>query len=961
MHSRIGSSAFHAGAVSRGLWSARGARWSFAARLSAAALAGAAFVFGITSVSTARAAVLPGTVNITVPTGGFAIDGDLMANTNVTGIGDWIPGSAGSGGFVMNLAGLPSNMFTTIHIVDSFTNGIDNVYAGGDKVNDDPSTWGWTIGNASDKLNINNAMMHLGVDTNGNQWVVVAGDRKSANGNSYIDFELLQNSLSINTNTFSFDTLGPHGGRTTNDFLLTIAFENGGISANFFVQKWTETTPGVFDYVDVPTNVFPANTVLAAVSTNVIPVPYGAFGSTNYSLNLFAEGAINLTALIQSQVDPCANLGIRTVMIKTKASQSSTANIDDFIVPIPVDVAIGTANAGLDQTVYADNATSTTFTVTGIAIPNNSTITSMTWSLAAGYTNAQFTGPTNCSLCTNLTTTVMVFGAPTSTVLRLTVRTAAGCEAFDELTLNVLPYNPVLRIDKQVSTNAFANRVDSLLTTNGASVTYWFVVTNGGDVAFTNVTLVDNTLAPPFTNSIGTLSTGQVVTVSVTRVVSGSLVNTGVVTGIDAKGFTNAAADTARVVVASSSISLLKTVGTGASYTTNKTLLGTNGTLVTYWFVVSNPGNTTLTNVTLIDNFITPHITNSVGTLASGASITVSVSTAISGSLTNVATVSGVDPLGSAVAATNSAIVLSVNPVVTIAKTIVSPAGGTAAFGELFIFRVVVSNSGDTVLDTVPVTDTYNTNLLSNVSQTPPANATNLAAGTLTWSNVGPLSIGGFTTITATFNTISFGNGTNRVVTAPTLTNGIPVAPKTSSVPYLVVLPTFAINKALVSPVGRPANIGETLVFSITVSNSGTVALGTVPLTDTFNTNVVSFLSATPAASTIVGGTVTWTNVGPIPVGGTSVITVRVTAVSTALNSDEIPLNPLKARLAGARDGGRQDGGAAAAASAGAGRFLPGPALARNDLEFGVNRPQARGNAGPRRERPEDASPGISI
>src|ERR1051325_11888918 len=40
-----------------------------------------------------------GTALVTVPTGGFALDGDLQANTPVSGIGDWGAGSSGSGGF----------------------------------------------------------------------------------------------------------------------------------------------------------------------------------------------------------------------------------------------------------------------------------------------------------------------------------------------------------------------------------------------------------------------------------------------------------------------------------------------------------------------------------------------------------------------------------------------------------------------------------------------------------------------------------------------------------------------------------------------------------------------------------------------------------------------------------------------------------------------------------------------
>lgn len=38
-------------------------------------------------------------VSVTTPTGGFEIDGNLVANSPTNGAGDWVQGGAGSGGF----------------------------------------------------------------------------------------------------------------------------------------------------------------------------------------------------------------------------------------------------------------------------------------------------------------------------------------------------------------------------------------------------------------------------------------------------------------------------------------------------------------------------------------------------------------------------------------------------------------------------------------------------------------------------------------------------------------------------------------------------------------------------------------------------------------------------------------------------------------------------------------------
>src|ERR1041384_1629176 len=47
-----------------------------------------------------------GIAPVLVPAGGFAIDGDLLANTPNLGSGDWLPGTNGTGG-VLDATGAP--------------------------------------------------------------------------------------------------------------------------------------------------------------------------------------------------------------------------------------------------------------------------------------------------------------------------------------------------------------------------------------------------------------------------------------------------------------------------------------------------------------------------------------------------------------------------------------------------------------------------------------------------------------------------------------------------------------------------------------------------------------------------------------------------------------------------------------------------------------------------------------
>jgi len=73
--------------------------------------------------------------------------------------------------------------------------------------------------------------------------VVVAADRASTSGDSYIDFEFLQNPLVAKTNG-TFSSTGPNGGRTVNDILLSLGFTGGGSVADFSAWRWVTNTSG---------------------------------------------------------------------------------------------------------------------------------------------------------------------------------------------------------------------------------------------------------------------------------------------------------------------------------------------------------------------------------------------------------------------------------------------------------------------------------------------------------------------------------------------------------------------------------------------------------------------------------------------------------------------------------------------------------------------------------------------
>src|SRR5215470_10146512 len=177
----------------------------------------ALIAIGIISGLSALAVPPPkGVAPVLVPAGGFKIDGGLMADATA---GDWV-GTTNSAPGVLSAAGVPLNPATTFHFVDPFNSTADNTFVGGLKWTDDPNLWQWSSSKASSKTDINNVLLHIAGDADGHTWSIVAADRFSTSGDSYIDFEFLQNPLVL-TNSGKFASSGPNGGRTVNDLLLS--------------------------------------------------------------------------------------------------------------------------------------------------------------------------------------------------------------------------------------------------------------------------------------------------------------------------------------------------------------------------------------------------------------------------------------------------------------------------------------------------------------------------------------------------------------------------------------------------------------------------------------------------------------------------------------------------------------------------------------------------------------------
>lgn len=228
----------------------------------------------------------------------------------------------------------------------------------------------------------------------------------------------------------------------------------------------------------------------------------------------------------------------------------------------------------------------------------------------------------------------------------------------------------------------------------------------------------------------------------------------------------------------------------------------------------------------------------------------------------------------------DTAIIPAASPGVSVTKTLLSPADGQILVNETARYRLRVTNTGNSTLNTVQVVDTFASTELSYVSASPAPDT--VASGSLTWSNVGPLASGQSVDVIVDFTGLAAANPSVNTVNVTTGPGG-PVDSDTE--PVIVTRPEVTVIKSLVSPNPGPANKGDEVVFEISVQNTGTTALASVPLEDTFSDAFFDFVSASVAPDGSGAGGLLWndiTGAGNLAVNDTFTVTVTLRAKGAA-------------------------------------------------------------------------------
>lgn len=270
--------------------------------------------------------------------------------------------------------------------------------------------------------------------------------------------------------------------------------------------------------------------------------------------------------------------------------------------------------------------------------------------------------------------------------------------------------DPVLTIEKATNGQDADTPTGPYLRV-GDPVTWTYVVQNTGPVTATNVTVTDNIagVTPVYvsgdTNNDGQLVPGEIWSYRATGIATaGQYSNIGTVQGTSPDGETVTAQDPSHYFGFSAAIEIVKSA--------DQTLVPPN-TAVTYSYTVRNIGNAPLTNITVTDDHCAPvnailngianaGDTNADGVLDLTESWQFSCVATLTVDTTNIATVTGTDPLGGTVTAQDDAFV----DVRTSGINIVKVASSTwVTSGTTVIYTYTVTNIGDDPLRQIEVVD----------------------------------------------------------------------------------------------------------------------------------------------------------------------------------------------------------------------------------------------------------------
>lgn len=372
----------------------------------------------------------------------------------------------------------------------------------------------------------------------------------------------------------------------------------------------------------------------------------------------------------------------------------------------------------------------------------------------------------------------------------------------------------------------------------GDTITYTFHVTNTGNVPLDSIAIQEGAFSgtgslSPITCTATTLapaaSTDCTATYQATQadIDAGQITNDATATGDDPAGdpATSPVADAIVTSPAAPALTLTKTVSPSTATTAGQT--------VTYSFLIENTGNVTITDpsaseVAFSGTGTPPAIDCPTGvTLAPGdstictAPYTLTQADVDAGHVDNTAVATGTDTGNGTVTSNDSAVTLTVPPApaLTLAKS-ADPTTVNAA-GQSVVYTFRVTNSGNTTITAVAISETAFTG--TGAVPTPTCDATTLAPGESTRCTTT------YTTTSADLGATTIHN--TAVATGQDPAAGAVTSPEASAV-VTVITPTPALELTKTADPQTVTRAGDSITYRFRVTNTGNVTLTDVTVVE---------------------------------------------------------------------------------------------------------------------------------
>ncbi|MFC8190574.1 beta strand repeat-containing protein [Cellulomonas sp. NPDC057328] len=579
-------------------------------------------------------------------------------------------------------------------------------------------------------------------------------------------------------------------------------------------------------------------------------VTFGAWPGTTGTLRPGQQVTATATsALTQADVDAGEVENTATATGVAPAGGGTVEDSDTDTVPVPGTPGLtvekvgtlpaGTAGAG-DTVQWSFTVTNSgQLTLTGVALddamPGLSDVTFGAWPGAAGTLRP---GEQVTATATSTLTQAQVDAGSVRNTATATGTTPGGgtTTGTDDATV-VVPAAPALALVKSGALAAGATGAA------GDTVEFAFTVTNTGNVTLAGVAVADplpglSRLTWTWPGAEGVLTPDAQATARATYVLTqadvdaGLVENTATATATAPAGGTVQDEDGTTVGVPQlPGVDLVKSGvlagdGTGAA-----------GDTVDYTFTVTNTGNVTLTGVTVVDELeglsevVVDAWPGTAGVLAPGQQVTARASYVLTqadadaGRVDNVASVTGVPPVGAPVSDTDDeTVTVPADAAIDLVKSGTLPRGAASVVGDEVRWTFVVTNVGDQTLTQVAVEDAMPGLSAVVVDAWPGAEGTLLPGEQVTATATSRLTQehvdGGAVENTATATAVGPGGGA-AVAVSDADTDRVPVP----GAPGVTLEKTGALA-------GGSGSAGDTVRWSFTVTNTGAVTLTDVAVHD---------------------------------------------------------------------------------------------------------------------------------